>query len=79
MPKELDITINVDAMRLGDLEVLENVTNMAPGSVGNFFEMLDRVASINGVDNVRELPLTAMSEIASAITDAVNAVTEEGN
>lgn len=73
------ITINTDAMTLGDLETLEQVVNMESGAIGKFFGMLERISNIGDADDIRDLPLSSLSDVAAAITDAVNKAAQEGN
>jgi hypothetical protein len=73
------VEIDPEAMRIGDLEVIDNLTANATGSIAPFFEMLDRVATFEGVDDFRDLPLGALKDIAGAIGSAVGDASEEGN
>lgn len=79
MAKKFTVEIDPDAMRIGDLEVIDNLTARTSGAIGPFFEMLERVATFEGVDDFRTLPMTALSEIAAAIGDAVGDASNEGN
>ena len=77
--KELKIEVDVDAMRLGDLEVLDRAATMERGAITELLDLLGRVAKIEGTDDIRQLPITALKQVSSAVFDAVNAATAEGN
>lgn len=79
MAKEFTVKIDPDKMRLGDLEVIDNIIAHPTGSVGPFFEMLERVATFEGIKDFRSLPLSALGQVAAAIGDAVGAASEGGN
>lgn len=71
MAKKYTLTIDPEKMRIGDLEVIDNLVARASGAISPFFDMLDRVAVFEGVDDFRELPLTELRNIAEKIGDAV--------
>ena len=81
MADKLNFTVKVDSdkMRLGDLEIIDNILAKPTGAIAPFFEMLGRVAEFEGVEDFRSLPLTALGEVAAAIGDAVGKASEGGN
>jgi len=80
MPEEIVVHVDLDKMTIGDLETLEQTASMSePGGIGTFYGLIDRVATIEGVDNFRELPITKLKDIIAAITGAVNFEDDEGN
>jgi hypothetical protein len=81
MAQEIRIEVDIDKMELGDLIVLENAAQMEPGAIGKFLSLVERIAVVEGIDDVRRLPIRALKTLVEAVVDAVTeaAEGEEGN
>jgi hypothetical protein len=78
MADDLNITVNVENMLIGDLELLEKAAE-GDLTAGSLIEFLDRIIE----EDVRSIPLSRMGEINAKIEEAVEAAsnpeTPEGN
>lgn len=68
---EIKIEVNIDALTIGDLELLDRAgtKELAPRELVG---LLDRLV----VGGVRHLPLSSMSNVATAIGDAIKHETQ---
>jgi len=70
-PKVLDLKIDIDGLTIGDMEVLE-----LPGSAKRFIDTLQKAV----VDqDIRELPLSAIRQIAEVIMEDIKGLQQEKN
>jgi len=70
-PQVLDLKIDIDRLTIGDMEVLES-----PGTAKRFFDTLQKAV----VDqDIRELPLSAIQQIAKAIMEDIKGLQQEKN
>lgn len=68
--KKLDVVVDVSAMTIGDLEILDSFrTSPEEASMTDVNNLLDKVTP--DVD-VRSLPVTAFTQLVEAITSAIN-------
>ena len=76
--KTLEITIDIDQMTIGDLELLERA-GQSELKMTELIDFLDRVVE----EDVRTLPITELGNIVKALNAAVgeasNPETAEGN
>jgi hypothetical protein len=73
---EVKIEINTDLMVLDDLEALEAAKG---GEFSRLLATLDRIAVVEGVESVRQLPLYKLREVVQAIHTAMVEVLDAGN
>ena len=73
---EVKIAINTDLMVLDDLEALESAKT---GEFSRFLSTLDRIAEVEGVETIRQLPLGKLREVVQAINNAMIEVLDAGN
>jgi hypothetical protein len=81
MVQEISIVVDVDKMELEDLVTLEDAAQMKTGSLSKFLDLVERVATVEGIENIRKLPIRHLNVLVEAMADAVNeaAEGEEGN
>jgi len=70
-PKVLDLKIDIDRLTIGDLEVLES-----PGTAKRLVDILQKAVVET---NIRELPLSAIRQIAQAIMQDIQGLQQEKN
>lgn len=63
------VTIDPDKLLFGDLEILEKAS--AGGGMTEFIALIERVATVEGVDDVRKVPLSQFKEIIGALNAAM--------
>lgn len=70
------LTIHVDRMTLGDLEVLEDART---GKFREYLDLLDRVATLEGLESVRMIPLADLRAITAHLVDSISDTGNSGN
>ena len=74
---EVKIRIHAERMVLGDLEIMERVREEA--SWTELLDLLERVSTVEGVESVRQIPLSDLSSIVSDMRKSIDELANPGN
>jgi len=71
-----EISVDLNKMRLRDLAALEDA---GEGKFKPFLEVLERVATVEGYPDVGDIPVTQLSDVVTALSEAIAATSNPGN
>lgn len=74
--KSYKLSIDIDQMTLGDLELLEGAGR---GEFSPFLNLLERVAEVDGLPGVRDIPIRDLREVVARLTEALTDAGNAGN